>query len=128
MKCEVTQVNGDGSIRRALVDTANRHDAARWESLAEQAHLDVPPPYRPHPGEPVYEIVVDGRGRGRQQHLSQQPDPTQAVRPSGLDQVRVDVLRPNSPLESLSPNDILATLYAKCPEARICGLGDAGAD
>jgi hypothetical protein len=61
MKCEVTQVNGDGSIRRALVDTANRHDAARWESLAEQAHLDVPPPYRPHPGEPVYEIVIDGR-------------------------------------------------------------------
>jgi hypothetical protein len=52
MKCEVTQVNGDGSIRRALVDTANRHDAARWESLADQAHLDVPPPY---------EIVVDGR-------------------------------------------------------------------
>lgn len=61
MKCEVTQVNGDGSIRRALVDTANRHDAARWEGLADQAHLDVPPPYRPHPGEPVYEIVVDGR-------------------------------------------------------------------
>ena len=61
MKCEVTQVNGDGSIRRALVDTANRLDAARWEGLAEQAHLDVPPPYRPHPGEPVYEIVVDGR-------------------------------------------------------------------
>jgi hypothetical protein len=61
MKCEVTQVNGDGSIRRALVDTANRHDAARWEGLAGQAHLDVPPPYRPHPGEPVYEIVVDGR-------------------------------------------------------------------
>jgi uncharacterized protein DUF6184 len=24
--------------------------------------------------------------------------------------------------------DVLATLYAKCPEARICGLGDAGAD
>ena len=61
MKCEVTQVNGDGSIRRALVDTANRHDAARWESLAERAHFDIPPPYRPHPGEPVYEIVVDGR-------------------------------------------------------------------
>ena len=61
MKCEVTQVNGDGSIRRALVDTANRHDAERWERLASQARLDVPPPYRPHPGEPVYEIVVDGR-------------------------------------------------------------------
>jgi hypothetical protein len=27
-------------------------------------------------------------------------------------QVRVDVLKPNAPLESLSPNDILATLYA----------------
>jgi len=61
MKCEVTQVNGDGSIRRALVDTAGRHDAERWEQLADQVHLDVPPPYRPHPGEPVYEIVVDGR-------------------------------------------------------------------
>jgi hypothetical protein len=61
MKCEVTQVNGDGSIRRALVDTAGRHDAARWEQLGAQAHLDVPPPYRPHPGEPVYEIVVDGQ-------------------------------------------------------------------
>ncbi|HEX4257720.1 MAG TPA: hypothetical protein VH089_21680 [Streptosporangiaceae bacterium] len=61
MKCEITQVNGDGSIRRALVDTTGRHDAARWEQLADQARLDSPPPYRPHPGEPVYEIVVDGR-------------------------------------------------------------------
>ena len=61
MKCEVTQVNGDGGIRRAMVDTASRHDAARWEQLADQVHLDVPPPYRPHPGEPVYEIVVDGQ-------------------------------------------------------------------
>jgi hypothetical protein len=61
MKCEITQVNGDGSIRRALVDTTGRHDAARWEQLADQARLDAPPPYRPHPGEPVYEIVVDGR-------------------------------------------------------------------
>jgi hypothetical protein len=24
--------------------------------------------------------------------------------------------------------DVLATLYAKCPEARICGVGDAGGD
>ena len=61
MKCEITQVNGDGSIRRALVDTTGRHDAARWERLANQARLDVPRPYRPHPGEPVYEIAVDGR-------------------------------------------------------------------
>jgi hypothetical protein len=36
------------------------------------------------------------------------------VNPSAGDnqQVRVDVLRPNAPLESVSPNDILATLYA----------------
>jgi hypothetical protein len=30
----------------------------------------------------------------------------------GNQQVRVDVLKPNAPLESVSPNDILATLYA----------------
>jgi hypothetical protein len=30
-------------------------------------------------------------------------------------QVRVDVLRPNAPLESLSPNDVLATVYASKP-------------
>ena len=24
--------------------------------------------------------------------------------------------------------DVLATLYAKCPEARVCGVGDAGVD
>jgi hypothetical protein len=32
--------------------------------------------------------------------------------PGGNQQVRVDVLKSNAPLESLSPNDILATLYA----------------
>jgi hypothetical protein len=32
--------------------------------------------------------------------------------PGGNQQVRVDVLKANAPLESLSPNDILATLYA----------------
>lgn len=41
------------------------------------------------------------------------PD-TLFVKPSSGDnqQVRVDVLKANAPLESLSPNDILATLYA----------------
>ncbi len=61
MRCEITQVNGDGTIRRARVDTAGRRDAARWERLAEQARLDLPPPYRPHPGEPVYEISAGER-------------------------------------------------------------------
>jgi hypothetical protein len=32
--------------------------------------------------------------------------------PGGNQQVRVDVLKANAPLESLSPNDILTTLYA----------------
>jgi hypothetical protein len=32
--------------------------------------------------------------------------------PGGNQQVRVDVLKANAPLESISPNDILATLYA----------------
>jgi hypothetical protein len=32
--------------------------------------------------------------------------------PGGNQQVRVDVLKANAPLESVSPNDILATLYA----------------
>ena len=61
MRCEITQVNGDGTIRRARVDTTGRRDAARWERLAEQARLDLPPPYRPHPGEPVYEIAAGER-------------------------------------------------------------------
>ena len=61
MKCAITQVNGDGTIRRAEVDTTGRHDAARWERLTDQARLDLPPPYRPHPGEPVYEILAGDR-------------------------------------------------------------------
>ena len=51
---------GDGSIRRAVVDTAGRVDAARWERLALQAALAVPPPYRPEPGQPVYQISAGG--------------------------------------------------------------------
>jgi hypothetical protein len=43
------------------VDTAGRDDAARWEQLAEQSSLHVPPPYRPDPGQPVYEIAAGGR-------------------------------------------------------------------
>ena len=61
MRCEITQVDGDGTIRRARLDTTGRRDAARWERLAEQARLDLPPPYRPHPGEPVYEIAAGER-------------------------------------------------------------------
>ena len=60
MVIEVTRIGGDGSICRAVVDTAGRDDAARWERLAQQAALEVPPPYRPEPGQPVYQISAGG--------------------------------------------------------------------
>ncbi len=41
--------------------------------------------------------------------------------PGGNQQVRVDLLKANAPLESLSPNDILATLYASPPGAEVLG-------
>jgi hypothetical protein len=61
MIIDVTRIAGDGSIRHAVVDTAGRDDAARWEELVQQAALEVPPPYRPDPGQPVYEIAAAGR-------------------------------------------------------------------
>ena len=58
MEIVVTSVGGDGMVYRAAVDTASRADADRWEQLAASAHLEVPPPYRPEPGQPVYEIRI----------------------------------------------------------------------
>jgi hypothetical protein len=55
----VTEVAGDGSIRRGMLDTAERSDASRCEELIEQAALAVPPPYRPVRGRPIYEIRAD---------------------------------------------------------------------
>jgi hypothetical protein len=48
-----------------VVDTAGRDDAVRWERLAQQAALEVPPPYRPEPGQPVYQISADGHAARR---------------------------------------------------------------
>ncbi len=59
MKVTVTEVARDGQLRRRMVDTAGRHDASSWEELVERAALAFPPPYRPAPGHPVYEIRVD---------------------------------------------------------------------
>jgi hypothetical protein len=56
MRVTVTRVAGDGSIRRAVVETAGRDDAARWEELVGRAGLGVAPPYRPRPGEAVYHV------------------------------------------------------------------------
>jgi len=57
----VTSVGADGTLRRAIVNTAGRVDADRWEQLAASAHLEVPPPYQPEPGQPVYEVRVGDR-------------------------------------------------------------------
>lgn len=58
---EVRRIGGNGSIRRVNLDTAGRDDAARWEELAESCYLQVPPPYHPEPGQPIYEVCVDDR-------------------------------------------------------------------
>jgi hypothetical protein len=42
------------------VETTGRVDADWWQQLAVSAHLEVPPPYRPEPGQPVYEIRAGG--------------------------------------------------------------------
>jgi hypothetical protein len=52
----VTAIGADGTIFRARVETAGRVDADWWEQLAASAHREVPPPYRPVPGRPVYEV------------------------------------------------------------------------
>ncbi len=61
MEITVTSVGADGTVRRAIVDTAGRVDADWWERLAASAHLEVPPPYRPEPGHAVYEVRVGER-------------------------------------------------------------------
>jgi hypothetical protein len=60
VKIVVTSVGANGTIRRAVVETAGRVDGDWWERLAASAHLEVPPPYRPEPGQPVYDIRAGG--------------------------------------------------------------------
>ena len=56
MSIEVTRILGDGSIRRASVQPEERADADRWHQLVERANLELPPPYDPDPGRPVYQV------------------------------------------------------------------------
>ncbi|HEY0716052.1 MAG TPA: hypothetical protein VGD68_00415 [Streptosporangiaceae bacterium] len=60
MNIEVTRILGDGSIRRASVRPEDRADAGRWRELLDRANLELPPPYDPDPGRPVYQ-VSDGQ-------------------------------------------------------------------
>jgi hypothetical protein len=48
-------------VRQAIVETTGQVDADWWEQLAASAHLKVPPPYRPEPGQSLYEIRVGER-------------------------------------------------------------------
>jgi hypothetical protein len=52
----VTAIGADGTMLRARVETAGRVDADWWDQLAASAHLEVPPPYRPEPGQPACEV------------------------------------------------------------------------
>jgi hypothetical protein len=52
----VTAIGADGTVRQAVVETTGRVDADWWEQLAASAHLEVPPPYQPEPGQPVYQV------------------------------------------------------------------------
>jgi hypothetical protein len=61
VEIRVTSVAADGTVRRATVETTGRVDGDWWELLAASAHLEVPPPYRPEPGQAVYEIRARGR-------------------------------------------------------------------
>jgi hypothetical protein len=54
----VTEVTGQGSIRRGVLDTADCSHADRCDDLIQRAALNVPPPYRPVAGRPVYEICA----------------------------------------------------------------------
>jgi hypothetical protein len=56
MEIAVTAIGADGTVRKAVVETTGRVDADWWEQLAASAHLEVPPLYRPEPGQPVYAV------------------------------------------------------------------------
>jgi hypothetical protein len=57
----VTELTGQGSIRRGVLDTDGRSDADHSAGLIERAALDRPPPYRPVPGGRVYHVHADDK-------------------------------------------------------------------
>ena len=54
----MTRIAWDGTMRRRMVDTAQRGDGPQWEDLAARA-LAILPPYRPVPRVPIYHVSVD---------------------------------------------------------------------
>lgn len=57
----MTELTGSGGVRRGVLDTDDGGDADRRRELVEQAALDVPPPYRPVEGKPVYQVRAGDR-------------------------------------------------------------------
>ena len=60
MRVGVTEISGDGTIRRRAIDTWCLADADRWEHVISQV-LTVPPAYQATPGRPVYIIHTGDR-------------------------------------------------------------------
>ena len=58
VRLAVTEIGWDGGLRRGVINTAGRADAARWEELIGRIPA-YPPPYRVAPGSAVYHISVD---------------------------------------------------------------------
>jgi hypothetical protein len=54
----VTRIGSDGSVRRRMLDTADRADAGRWEGLVGRVPATAPP-YQAVPGSTVYHLRVD---------------------------------------------------------------------
>jgi hypothetical protein len=58
MEVVITEIAGDGSIRRGSAGTATRSGLA---DLIERAALDFPPPYEPRGGLTVYHVQAGDR-------------------------------------------------------------------
>ncbi len=60
MRVGVTEIGGDGTIRRRALDTWCLAGAGRWEYIIGQV-LALPPAYQATPGRPVYIIHTSDR-------------------------------------------------------------------
>lgn len=58
MRVVASQIEADGTMRRRMIETADRGDAGLWQELIARA-LAVPLPYRPVPGGPIYHLGLD---------------------------------------------------------------------
>jgi hypothetical protein len=57
VRLEVARIAQDGNIRRRVLDTTDRADVGRWESLVNGAPA-FPPPYWAAPGDTIYQVSM----------------------------------------------------------------------